>query len=66
MAIAGEALDVLLASMMLTSGDYRTARIGSRRLLQSGAAGAAACGIALIITGTTGWGGLTDWPSHSL
>nr|WP_280518163.1 MFS transporter [Rhizobium lusitanum] len=33
-------------------------RFGSRRLLQLGAAGAAACGVVLTITGVNGWGGL--------
>ncbi len=33
-------------------------RFESRRLLRIGTAGAAACGLALLFTGTTGWGGL--------
>ncbi|SEI18756.1 MFS transporter, DHA1 family, bicyclomycin/chloramphenicol resistance protein [Rhizobium tibeticum] len=31
---------------------------GSRRLLQFGSAGAAVCGLVLLVTGSTGWGGL--------
>jgi len=33
-------------------------RLGGRRLLQVGATGAALCGLVLILTGVTGWGGL--------
>ncbi len=33
-------------------------RLGGRRLLQVGAAGAAVCGVVLLVTGSTGWGGL--------
>jgi DHA1 family bicyclomycin/chloramphenicol resistance-like MFS transporter len=33
-------------------------RFGSRALLKLGAAGAASCGLALLVTGPTGWGGL--------
>ncbi|WP_234844750.1 MFS transporter [Sinorhizobium medicae] len=33
-------------------------RLGSRRLLQLGAACVAACSVVLLVTGSTGWGGL--------